>query len=92
MDIRRPRIPVVANTTGLPHGEPDDIRREMVKQVTSSVKWMSCVNWFKNGGVTEYVECGPGRVLSGLIKRIDANSAAVSISDAATLEKAITVP
>jgi len=92
VQIQQPRIPVVANATGMPHGGPEDIRREMVKQVTSSVRWISCVNWFKDNGVTDYVECGPGRVLSGLIKRIDAGSTAVSISDVPSLDKAVSMP
>lgn len=92
VEIRQPRIPVVANATGMPHGGPDDIRLVMVQQVTSSVKWMSCINWFKNNGITDYVECGPGKVLSGLIKRIDPASVSVNVSDVATLDKAVTTP
>lgn len=92
VDIHQPGIPVVANVTGMPHGGPDDIRREMVRQVTSSVQWISCVNWFKNNGVTEYLEFGPGRVLSGLIKRIDAAAVTTNVSDVATLDKAVIVP
>lgn len=92
VEIHQPGIPVVANTTGMPHGGPDDIRSMMVRQVTSSVRWISCVNWFKNNGVTDYVECGPGKVLSGLIRRIYAGSSAVSISDVASLDKAVTMP
>lgn len=92
VDIRQPRIPVVANVTGMPHGSSGDIHREMIRQVTSSVHWVSCVNWFKNNGVTDYVECGPGRVLSGLIKRIDSNAVTVSIQDVATIEKAVALP
>ncbi|MDD5520471.1 MAG: ACP S-malonyltransferase [Kiritimatiellae bacterium] len=90
VEISQPKIPVVANATGMPHGAPDDIRREMVRQVTSSVQWVSCVNWFRNNGVTEYVECGPGRVLTGLIKRIDSSAVAVNIQDIVTLNKAVT--
>ena len=90
--FNQPRIPVVANATGMPHGGPDDMRRVMVQQVTSSVRWMSCINWFKNNGVSDYVECGPGKVLSGLIKRIDSASVAVNISDLATLNKVVTTP
>jgi len=55
IDIHQPKIPVVANTTGMPHGGSDEIRQEMVRQVTSSVQWISCVNWFKNNNVSEYV-------------------------------------
>jgi len=89
--FRKPALPVVANVTGLPHGEPDEIRRTMVRQVTSPVQWLSTVEWFKKSGVAEYVECGPGKVLSGLIKRIDKDAVLSNIQDVATLKKAVEV-
>jgi [acyl-carrier-protein] S-malonyltransferase len=85
----RPTVPVLSNVTGQPHGEPADIKAAMVRQVTSSVQWVSDIEWLKRAGVTEYVECGPGKVLAGLIKRIDKEAATVSIQDAATLDKAV---
>lgn len=87
--IRAPAFPVIANVTGLPHGGPDDIRRDMVRQVTSSVQWIACVNWFKANGVADYVECGPGKVLAGLIKRVDSQAVCHSIQDVETLDKAV---
>jgi [acyl-carrier-protein] S-malonyltransferase len=86
-EMAAPRIPVVSNATGLPHGGPDDIRREMVRQVVSPVQWLACVGWFKSRGVDTYVECGPGKVLSGLVKRIDSAAKLFSIQDSATLKK-----
>jgi [acyl-carrier-protein] S-malonyltransferase len=85
--FRAPAGPVVANVTGEPHGGPDEIRRRMVAQVTGSVQWVKSVQRMKADGVTEYVECGPGKVLAGLIKRIDKDAVAHSIQDRATLEK-----
>ena len=85
--FRKPEIPVIANATGLPHGEPDEIRRTMVRQVTSSVQWVSSIQCFKNNGTAAYVECGPGKVLSGLIKRIDKDAVLSNIQDVATLKK-----
>ena len=89
--IKAPALPVVANATGRPHGGPEDIRREMVRQVTSSVQWVSCVQWFAGQGVKQYVECGPGKVLSGLIKRIDKEAQAADVQDVPTLRKAVDV-
>jgi [acyl-carrier-protein] S-malonyltransferase len=63
----------------------------MVRQVTSPVQWLSTVEWFKKSGVAEYVECGPGKVLSGLIKRIDKDAVLSNIQDVATLKKAVDV-
>ena len=82
-------IPVVSNVTGQPHGEPAGTKATMIKQVTSSVQWVSDIEWLKRAGVTEYVECGPGKVLSGLIKRIDKEASSVNIQDVATLDKAV---
>lgn len=87
--IAIPRLPVVANVTGRPHADPDGIRRDMVRQVTGSVQWLSCIQWLMDNGVSEYVECGPGRVLSGLIKRIDREAKTHTIQDVETLGKVV---
>ncbi len=81
-------VPVVSNVTGVPHGDPESIRRAMVRQVTETVRWTDCVGWFKGQGCSEYVECGPGRVLTGLIKRMDGAAALHNVQDIPTLEKA----
>ena len=69
--------------------DPDGIRRDMVRQVTGSVQWLSCIQWLMDNGVSEYVECGPGRVLSGLIKRIDREAKTHTIQDVETLGKVV---
>jgi [acyl-carrier-protein] S-malonyltransferase len=84
-------IPVLSNVTGQPHGTPVEIKAQMLKQVTSSVQWVTSIETFKAMGVTEYIECGPGKVLAGLIKRIDKDASSVSIQDVPTLEKAVAV-
>ncbi|MFC1498296.1 ACP S-malonyltransferase [Verrucomicrobiota bacterium] len=87
--LEKTRLPVVSNVTGLPHGEPGEIRENMVKQVTSSVQWVSSIQWFKNNGITEYAECGPGKVLSGLIRRLDKEAKLNNIQDVESLKKMI---
>ena len=89
--FQAPRVPVIANVTGQPHGAADQIRETMVKQVTSSVQWVTTVEWFRANGVKEYIECGPGKVLGGLVKRIDSEATAHSIQDLASLQKAVPV-
>ena len=86
--IRAPAVPVISNVTGQPHGTPDEIRQAMVRQVTSPVQWVTTVGWFRAAGAGEYWEFGPGKVLSGLIKRIDKDAATGNIQDRPTLEKA----
>ncbi len=87
--FRVPRIPVVSNVTGLPHDGPEAIRRDMALQVTSPVQWVSCVRWFQRQGVERYVECGPGRVLSGLVRRIHSEASLCNVQDAASLRKTV---
>jgi len=87
IEFGTPAIPVLANVTGAPHAaDGKAIREAMVKQVYGSVRWYQGVEWMMGQGVTQYLECGPGKVLSGLAKRIDKQSAATSIQDLSALE------
>ncbi len=86
VEFRAPAFPVLSNVTGLPHGGPDEIRRAMVRQVTGAVRFYQGVYWMRDHGVRRYVECGPGKVLTGLVKRIDRDSARLTISDLASLQ------
>lgn len=70
IDLGEPRVPVLSNVTADVH-DAADIRDNMVKQITSSVQWVASVQKMAADGVEEIVECGPGKVLAGLIKRID---------------------
>ena len=89
VEIKTPAIPVIANVTGQPHGTPDEIRRDMLKQITCSVRWLACIEWFQQNGATQYLECGPGKVLSGLIKRIDRGAGISNIQDCGSLESVV---
>lgn len=84
--IDTPRVPVVANVTGRPFDSVADIRRLMVRQVTESVQWVEGVRWMSTAGVEQWIECGPGKVLSGLVKRIDKAAAIHNIQDRAGVE------
>lgn len=69
--INPPRLPVISNVTGQPHSSsPAAVRQLMVRQVTSPVQWVASVLELRRRGIERYIECGPGRVLSGLVKRI----------------------
>ena len=89
VEISQPALPVLSNVTGAPHGGPDQIRENMVRQVTSPVRWMDCVQWFVDRDVHDFIEFGPGRVLSGLIKRIDKDARPRDIQGLDTLGKAV---
>ncbi|WP_342559269.1 ACP S-malonyltransferase [Metasolibacillus sp. FSL K6-0083] len=71
LTIQQPAIPVVSNVTSALLTEEAAIRREMVEQVVSPVLWEQNVRTLLEQGVTVFVECGPGKVLSGLVKKID---------------------
>ncbi len=71
VELNEPSVPVLSNVTGAPHADTDAIRANMVAQITGSVRWVECMQYLVAQGVTEGAECGPGKVLSGLMKRID---------------------
>ncbi|HYM14002.1 MAG TPA: ACP S-malonyltransferase [Dehalococcoidia bacterium] len=68
--IATPSFPVIANNNALPMSDPQLIADELVYQLTHPVRWVQCVEYMARQGVRTFVEIGPGRVLSGLIKRI----------------------
>ena len=89
IDLSSPTLPVFSNVTGEPHGGPEDIKDLMVEQVNSSVQWVKTIENMAAMGVDTYIECGPGKVLTGLVKRIDKPSAKINIFDIASLESAL---
>jgi [acyl-carrier-protein] S-malonyltransferase len=89
VDLARPSVPVVCNVEGIEVSEPDEIRRTLVAQVSGSVRWGDCVRRFLDRGETLFIELGPGRVLTGLMRRIDRGAKALSIADVESLEKAV---
>ena len=87
-----PKFPVLSNVTGRPHAsDPGAIKAMMLEQVTGTTNWAADVEAAKALGVTTFVEFGPGKVLSGLIKKIDAALVTANVSDLATLEAALAV-
>ena len=86
IDFAEEKVPVLSNVTAQPHGNTS-VKDDMVKQITSSVQWVALVQWMAANGVEEIVECGPGRVLAGLIKRIDKGCAVRNIGQLTDLEK-----
>jgi [acyl-carrier-protein] S-malonyltransferase len=85
--FQAPKLPVLANVSGAPHGDdPAAIKDAMLRQVTDSVRWCDCVKHAIGTGVKTFVEFGPGKVLSGLIKRIDKGVATLNVADAPSLD------
>ncbi|MDX2258545.1 MAG: ACP S-malonyltransferase [Hyphomicrobiaceae bacterium] len=77
--ISRPVVPVIANVLAAPIDDPEEIRRRLVEQVTGTVRWRECVLAMRQRGVTTFVEAGAGKVLAGLVKRIDGAVQATSL-------------
>ena len=80
--IQTPKVPVVANVLAAPVTDPEAIRRHLVEQVTGSVRWRESMLWLGANGVTRFIECGSGKVLTGIVKRLVAGSEAVSLGTA----------
>jgi [acyl-carrier-protein] S-malonyltransferase len=77
--IKPPKVPLVANVLAAPTSNPEVIRAKLVEQVTGQVRWRESVMMMAGAGVTHFVEIGAGKVLSGLVKRIAAESQAVAV-------------
>jgi [acyl-carrier-protein] S-malonyltransferase len=86
--FQSPSLPVLSNVTGKLHGsDPAAIKDAMLRQVTESVRWCDCVRCAIGAGVKDFVEFGPGKVLSGLVKRIDKTVNTFNVQDAASLDQ-----
>ncbi len=86
IDIQTPAVPVVANVTAAPTSDPAQIRSLLVEQVTSRVRWRECILAMKDMGVTTFVEVGAGKVLTGMIRRIDGDLSGVSVQSLDDIE------
>lgn len=91
VEMKAPVVPLVANVLAAPISDPAEIRQRLVEQVTGVVRWTETVTWLAGeGGVTQLVELGTGKVLSGLAKRIAPDVATQSISGAADIDAFLT--
>ena len=77
-----PSVPIVQNVTVAPVTDPSELKANLIAQVTGRVRWTETQQWFVANGVTSLVELGAGKVLAGLIKRVDRSVAASSLGDA----------
>jgi [acyl-carrier-protein] S-malonyltransferase len=82
LEFGDPDIPVLANTTALPLTSGDQVKTELIDQLCNGVQWQRSVEYMINDGVTKFIEIGPGRVLSGLVKRINKDVTLQNIGDA----------
>jgi [acyl-carrier-protein] S-malonyltransferase len=83
--ISDPLIPVVVNCTATPATAEVDIRHELVDQVCKPVQWSRTVEFLGENGVETFIEFGPGRVLTAIIKRMLRKSNCINVNDATTV-------
>jgi len=88
VDVKMPMIPVLHNVNVSTANDVSEIRSLLVQQLYSPVRWVETVQRFAGEGITQIIECGPGKVLTGLNKRIDKKVSTLPAFDAATLESA----
>ena len=69
----KPKPSIISNVTAKEENDVNSIKSLLVEQITSRVRWRESVNYMIKKGVTDFIEIGPGKVLSGLVKKIDKN-------------------
>lgn len=87
--MKAPAVDVIANVDVTVHHQPEDIIDALAAQAAGAVQWVKTIEAMKAMGVTHIVECGPGRVLAGLVKRIDASIVVKNINSQETLESVL---
>jgi [acyl-carrier-protein] S-malonyltransferase len=89
LELADPRIPVAANITGGLVATADEVRDALTRQVTGAVRWVECMKSLVAAGAQTFIEVGPGKVLSGLLRQIDPAQKTLNVEDAASLEKSL---
>ena len=87
--VRTPRLPVIHNVDLSRAAAPEEIRDRLVRQVSNPVRWVETVEAMHGAGIARVIECGPGKVLAGLVRRIRRELDAVAITDPGSLDKAL---
>jgi [acyl-carrier-protein] S-malonyltransferase len=83
--ISDPGVPVIANCTATPMYQAVELRNELVDQISKAVQWSNTVDYLGNHGVETFIEIGPGRVLTGIIKRMLRKSNCINVTDATSV-------
>ncbi len=81
VNFREPTVPIIANTTAQPLTTAEQVKTELLNQLCNSVQWQRSIEYMIDNGVSTFIEIGPGKVLSGLVKRINRNANTLNIGD-----------
>jgi [acyl-carrier-protein] S-malonyltransferase len=87
LNFRPPEVPIIANTTAEPLTTGEQVKEELLRQLCNCVQWQRSVEYMVGNGVATFIEIGPGKVLTGLIKRINRDTKLVNVGSAADVEK-----
>ena len=85
MTFRDPQVPIIGNTTATALTTAEQVKAELTRQLCNGVQWQRSVEYMVSKGVQMFIEIGPGKVLTGLVKRIDKNVATLNLGDAASI-------
>jgi [acyl-carrier-protein] S-malonyltransferase len=86
LSFKNPAVPIIGNTKALPLTTAEAIKEELLQQLCNCVQWKRSVDYMLAGGVTTFIEIGPGKVLAGLIKRINRDVKILNIGDVESLK------
>jgi len=80
-DFKDPLVPIISNVTASPQNKSEEIKKLLIKQIENPVRWRESIINMINNGVKNFIEIGPGKVLSGLVKRIDRNVKLIQVNN-----------
>ena len=86
-NFETPKIDIISNVTSEPVNEISDIKKLLISQIEKPVRWREIVNYMINKNITKFIEIGPGKVLSGLVKRISRDTELIQINNLEDLKK-----
>lgn len=89
IEIRQPQVPVIHNCDVAEHSDPEEIRQALVSQLCSPVRWTESVRAISQASIMHFLECGPGKVLSGLGRRIERSAEWIPLEQPDSIEKTI---
>lgn len=89
IEVKQAITPVISNVTAQPVTQPEEIKEKLIEQLISPVRWEESIRTLLDLGVDTFIEIGPGKVLSGLIKKIDRSVSIYSVNDKASLENTV---
>jgi [acyl-carrier-protein] S-malonyltransferase len=89
IEFRAPRVPVINNVDVARYDDPAQVKDALVRQAYNPVRWVEIIQAFAAQGVTHVAECGPGKVLAGMTKRIDGSLESLALVDRASMERGV---